>query len=262
MNTTEVREKIHTLSDETYRQFHSKLLPGVERITGVRMPQLRSLAKEIAAGDWQGWFQELQDQYPLQSETRLYEETMLRGLVICSAKMPLWDRLPHVADFVPEISNWAVCDCFCGSLKDTKKDLPAVWDFLQPYLHSEKEYELRFGAVMLLGYFITEEYIDQALTILTQIRHDAYYVKMAVAWALSMCYVKFPEKTHALLMQNQNSASCSSLRSATCDSSVSCGEPCLLDDFTFNKTIQKICESYRVDKDTKAVLRQMKRKKR
>ena len=34
----------------------------------------------------------------------------------------------------------------------------------------------------------------------------------------------------------------------------------LLDDFTYNKSIQKICESYRVDKETKARLRSLKRK--
>ena len=33
-----------------------------------------------------------------------------------------------------------------------------------------------------------------------------------------------------------------------------------LDDWTYNKAIQKITESYRVDKETKTILRGMKRK--
>ena len=32
-----------------------------------------------------------------------------------------------------------------------------------------------------------------------------------------------------------------------------------LDDFTYNKSLQKICESLRVDKDTKAIIKSMKR---
>ena len=58
---------------------------------------------------------------------------------------------------------------------------------------------------------------------------------MAVAWALSVCFVKFPEITMQYLKQNT------------------------LDDFTYNKTLQKIIESYRVDTETKKLIKQMKR---
>ncbi|MCI6737649.1 MAG: DNA alkylation repair protein, partial [Intestinibacter sp.] len=34
-----------------------------------------------------------------------------------------------------------------------------------------------------------------------------------------------------------------------------------LDDFTYNKSLQKICESLRIDKDTKTLIKSMKRKK-
>ena len=33
------------------------------------------------------------------------------------------------------------------------------------------------------------------LEILGKVHHEGYYVKMAAAWAVSVCYVKFPEKT-------------------------------------------------------------------
>ncbi len=89
---------------------------------------------------------------------------------------------------------------------------------------------------MMLAHFITEEYVDEVLLRLDCIRHDGYYVKMRVAWAISVCFVKFPEKTMVLLKNSK------------------------LDNFTFNKSLQKIIESSRVPAETKAVIKNMKRR--
>lgn len=223
-----IKERLTELADEEYRQFHSKLVPGTDNILGVRLPHLRELAKELAKGDWQGYLLAAQDDY--------YEETMLQALVIGHIKTDIDTTLHYIAAFIPKISNWAVCDSFCSSLKITKKHKDQVWEFLQPYLTSSKEYELRFGIVMLLNYYIDDKYIDQVLVHLDTAKHEGYYVKMAVAWALSICFVKYPEKTLDYLQHNT------------------------LDDFTYNKALQKILESYRVDQETKALIRRMKRK--
>ena len=100
---------------------------------------------------------------------------------------------------------------------------------------SNKEFEIRFAVVIILNYYITEDYIDLVLETLDEVKHEGYYVKMAVAWAISLCFVKFEEKTMNYLKNNK------------------------LDDFTYNKSLQKICESLRVDKDTKAIIKSMKR---
>ena len=100
---------------------------------------------------------------------------------------------------------------------------------------SNKEFEIRFAVVIILNYYITEDYIDLILETLDEVKHEGYYVKMAVAWAISLCFVKFEEKTMNYLKNNK------------------------LDDFTYNKSLQKICESLRVDKDTKAIIKSMKR---
>ena len=97
--------------------------------------------------------------------------------------------------------------------------------FIQSYLCSTQEYEIRFAVVCLLDFFINETYIEQVLDLLLQVHHEGYYVKMAVAWAISVCYVKFPKKQKVVFEEN------------------------LLDDFTHNKSIQKIRESYRVPKE-------------
>lgn len=230
MNTfiSEIRKQLFSMSDEAYRAFHSNLVPGVENILGVRLPMLRKLAKELANGDWKFYLECAQDDF--------YEEVMLQGLVIGCAKMDYPIRLSYIKAFVPKINNWAICDSFCSSLKDTKKHKQEMLAFLQPYLHSKEEFSLRFAIVMLMDYYISEEYIDRILLQMDCIQHEGYYVKMAVAWAISVCFVKFPEKT-LVFLQNNN-----------------------LDNFTYNKTLQKTIESLRVDQETKDLLRIMKRK--
>lgn len=219
---------LKTLSDEPYQKLQYKLIPGAENVLGVRVPKLRALAKQIAKGDWRRFLNGAQD--------ACFEEIMLQGLVIGYAKMTPDETFARVADFVPKINNWEVCDVCCSTFKTAAKEKEKLFAFLQPYLKSQREFDLRFAVIMLMDYFITEEYIDRILKIYDEIRHDGYYVKMAVAWALSVCFVKYQDKTMRFLEQNS------------------------LDDWTFNKTLQKITESYRVDDNMKTIIRNMKRK--
>ena len=223
-----IRERLIELADEQYRQFHSKLVPGTDNILGVRLPHLRKLAQELAKSDWQTYIATAQDDYN--------EEIMLQGLVIGYAKGDIREILSYVTNFVPKIKNWGVCDSFCNSLKITKKHKLLIWGFLQPYLLSREEFQLRFGIIMLLSFYIEDEYIDRVLILLDGAKHEGYYVKMAVAWAISICFIKFPQKTLSYLQKNT------------------------LDVFTHNKALQKITESLRVNQGTKTIIRTMKRK--
>lgn len=224
----EIREKIKQLSDEEYRKFHSNLCPGTDNIIGVRVPILRNIAKQIYnENDWK--------KYLSYNNLQFYEEVLLQGMIIGFMKQDIEIVQKYIEEFIPKIDNWAVCDIFCASLKITKKHKEQMWQFLQKYLKSENEFELRFCIVMMLDYFVTPEYIDKVLIKLDTIKNDAYYVKMAVAWAISICYIKFPQKTLKYLKQNN------------------------LDNWTYNKAIQKTIESYRIDENTKDFLRKMKR---
>lgn len=226
----EIKEKLKELADEKYRQFHSKLCPGTENILGIRIPVLRNYAKELVK------------QYPVKEllekiGNEYYEEVMLQGMVIGLAKEDLNTILIWIEQFIPKIDNWAVCDTFCAGLKITKKYPSQMWEFIQKYLKSQKEFEIRFAVVMMLDYYITAEYIEKDIALLNQIKSDKYYVQMAVAWALSFGFIKFYDKTIAYF------------KSKTCD----------LDNFTYNKAIQKALESYRITPEQKDILRKMKR---
>ena len=116
-----------------------------------------------------------------------------------------------------------------------QKDQKEWFSYLLAQIKKGTEFSVRFGAVALMDYFIQEEWIDKVLAVYDEISHDGYYVKMGVAWGISMCYVKFPRKTGRFLEDNH------------------------LDAFTQNKAIQKIRESYRVSKEEKEALKRLKR---
>lgn len=228
----DVREQLIMASEEDYKKFNKSLMPGTNLVLGVRMPKLRKMAKEIAKGDFGAYLAEAAQGI---GEGAYHEEIMMEGLVIGYAKMELPDYFSCLDTFVPKIHNWAVCDCCSSTYKFMNKFQEQSFAYIGKYLNSEREYELRFGIISLLDHFLNEEYIDRVLDICHRTRHEGYYVKMAVAWTLSVCYVKFPEKTRALMENNT------------------------MDDFTHNKTIQKIRESYRVSKEEKEELKALKR---
>lgn len=235
MKREEVLKILKNQEDQDYKEFNDKIVPGVKNAIGVRLPALRALAKEIAKKDYVTYLAEL-DQ--IEKEQLYHEELLLQGIIIATIKIDADTRLDYIKNFIHRINNWAVCDTFCSSLKFTKKNENLVWEFIQPYLKDDREFFARFGVVMLMCYFIKEEYIAEDLKILEKINQDGYYTKMAVAWALSVCYVKFPEQTRVFFKKDSNH----------------------LDDFTYNKAIQKIKESYRVTKEEKVFLNSLKRK--
>ena len=213
---------------------------GIDNILGVRVPILRDYAKKLAKE------YEIHDLLTY-IDNEYYEEIMLQGMLIGlendKDKNKVKNKdirnikhiLKDIEKFVPKIDNWAVCDGFCTGLKITKKHKKEMWDFLQKYVTSDKEFEIRFGIVMILDYYITEEYLEKDFSIFDDIKSDRYYVQMAVAWAISICLIKFYDKTIEYLKHAK------------------------IDKFTYNKALQKAIESYRISDEQKAELRKMKK---
>ena len=228
----EIREKLYGLAEEDYKDFNKKLLPGVEHVIGIRLPALRKLAQEIAKTDYHTYLEEAGEEIGADS---IHEEIMLQGLVIGYGKMDPGERRKYLDEFVPKIGNWAVCDSCVTSYKFMRKDPDYWFDYLRSYRGSSEEFQLRFMIVAMMSHFVDEEHIDEILEICGGLCHDGYYAKMGVAWAIQVCFVKFPEKTRMLLENNH------------------------MDDFTHNKAIQKIRESYRVSREEKEELNGLKR---
>lgn len=222
-----IREKIFSLADEKYKEFHSGLCPNTNNIVGVRVPILRNYAKELVKEGFEKNYNKIQTEY--------YEEIMLKGMMIGLEKMDIDTKLTYIKEFIPYIDNQAVCDIFVAGLKIKEKE--KFYNFIQKYLENNKtEFEIRFGLVSLLDYYIDKEHIQEIFKITDKIKRDEYYIEMAIAWLISICYIKFPKETEEYLNNNK------------------------LSDFAYNKSIQKIIESTRVDEQVKNKLRKMKRK--
>lgn len=223
-----IRNRLEELSEEKYKNFSASLIPGETEMIGVRLPALRLLAKTLAAGDWQSYLSYARD--------TSMEEIMLQGMTLGYAKTTFHNKRPWLEHIIPKIRSWSICDSICSSLKISETEKADVWQFLQPYLKSDREYHIRFGVVMILDYFIEQQYLDHIFQIFDSIHHDGYYVKMAVAWAVSVCWRHFPLET----IQYLNS--------------------CSLDNWTYNKSLQKIIESRYSSPEQKDLMRRMKRK--
>lgn len=226
----ELRKVLESLAEPEFQRFSSRLIPNIppKSVLGVRLPKLRRIAKQIAKSDWRTFLEKAQDSS--------FEEVMLQGMVIGYAKAELPELQRWIAWFIPKIDNWSVCDSFCSGLKAAKSNPEEMWDFIVSYVQSEQEYGIRFGIVMMLFYYVDSVHIEEAFRLLDAVEHDSYYVKMAAAWAVSIYYLSFPEETLEFL------------------------KDCSLDDFTYNKSLQKITESRKVSGAVKEQIRRMKRK--
>lgn len=229
----EIRERLYSLAETDYKKFNQKLLPGVKHVLGIRLPALRKLAKEVAKEDFRKY---LDTALIGLDKDSFHEEIMLAGLVIAAAKMEREERRKYLDQFVLHIQNWAVCDSCANSYKFMKKEPDFWFSYLLAFRDSEQEFELRFMIVAMMSHFVDEVHIGEILRLCNEIRHEGYYTKMGVAWTVQVCYVKFPEKTRVFLEHDT------------------------MDDFTHNKAIQKIRESYRVSKEEKEELNRLKRK--
>lgn len=222
-----LRAELAAMGDSKYREFHSGLVPGTAIAYGIPVPLLRKLATRILKEEPRRF---LSDCPPAS-----YEETLLRGLVIAGLKADWEEKLLLIADFLPLIDNWAVCDTFCTALRLKKpEEQEKMLSFLLPLLSDDRTFFVRFAVVTLLAHYVTENYADHVLSLLQTVTHEGYYVQMAVAWAISICYIKFPKKTLPLLQKKS------------------------LSPFVQNKSIQKIRESLRVTREDKELLVQYK----
>lgn len=219
-----LREELFENQDLDYKAFQSRLVPAIsaDDIIGVRIPILRKIAKRMVNQD---------TDFPAD----YYEEKMIKGFLIGYRKCDLCERLRDLTEFVPLIDNWAVCDCVCATLKFTEQNRAAVWDFLMQY-RDGSEYEVRFLVVMLMNYYLIDEYIGRVNEILLSVNREEYYINMAVAWAMSVEFIRYEDKVTDIF------------------------EKKLLPVWVHNKAIQKTCESFRVAKETKAYIKTLKMK--
>ena len=225
-NMNSLQRKLFELQDLKYRNFHSKLMPGIDKetIIGIRTPVLRKFAKEFAKTEAaESFLKELPHQY--------YEENNLHMLLIPDIKD--YERcLAEVKRFLPYINNWATCDiprpkCFA---KNKAELLPVI----KEWIASGDTYTIRYGIGTLMSFYLDEDFRPEYLKMPASVRSEEYYVNMARAWYFATALAKKYDQVLPFLEEQK------------------------MDVWTHNKTIQKAIESYRITPEQKEYLRTLK----
>lgn len=225
----EIRSRLMAHADCKYQSFHSTLVPTQNEslILGVRVPEMRKLAREFAKHkDAEYFLRDVPHKY--------YEENAVHSFMIEQIK-DYDDCIAETEAFLPYIDNWAVCDCF--SPKVFAKHKPELFDKCRVWLKSEHTYTVRYALVMILKHFLTTDYAAEALRLAAEVDREEYYINMAISWLFAEAVGKCPERAIPYLEEK------------------------LLKSEVHNKAIQKAVESRKVPAETKAYLKTLKRKK-
>ncbi len=226
-----LRQHLYTLKDDSYFKFSSKLNPG-SKVMGVRMPLLRKTAKAYLKEP---------DKASLiimpygDSDNPFLEELMVVAILI--AKLKLDNRLEKIDYFFRYLKGWALCDLLCAELDEAQDNLDLYWKYIYPKFTSNDNAQLRFAAVMSLNYFTDEKYLNEILDVISYREYSDYYVSMGVAWLVATLFVKHPEKIYIFLKEKK------------------------LYNLTWRQSLQKILDSYKVTKEYKTLIRELRRKK-
>ncbi len=224
-NYDELIEFLFQYQDNKYLEFNKKIINTKSEMIGIRIPILIKIAKEFK-NSYIPFFTILKNKY--------YEENILEGLVIAQIKdKKLFDD--YFKKFIKKIDNWASCDICLSHMKQLGKDEKYFSKSID-MIKENKVFISRCGYIILLNYYLKDKYIDEVLNIVDNNLSDYYYTNMAKAWLISICFIKYRDKTLKYL-------SCSNL-----------------DTFTYNKAIQKIIESNRVSIIDKEYLKTLKRR--
>lgn len=227
----DLEKYLDELVDPIYRKFNTRIVNTSMPIYGVRLPALRVAARMVCKeGD--------ADQFLRSGKFGIYELSMIRGFVIAreAARHDFAWIEQQLADFVPSIENWAVCDCFCGEFKAAVKHRAELLPLIDAMVATQREFEVRVGVILLMNYYLDDQYIDYSLSVFEKVgsRTTPFYVMMGVAWAISVAFVKQRERALALLAGRS------------------------LDPVTQNKAISKIRESLRVSSADKELVLSLK----
>lgn len=219
----EIQKHLFELQDMAYRDFHSRLMPDIDKetIIGIRVPVLRKYAKSIAGT-------ELSEKFIKELPHHYYEENNLHMMLITRIKD--YDKcLSEVERFLPYIDNWATCDfpapkCF----ENHKEELLPV---IKRWIASGETYTIRYGIGMLMRLYLDADFDPEYVKLVAEVKSDEYYVNMMIAWYMATALAKQWDAVIPYIEEHRMS------------------------DWVHRKTIRKAVESYRITDEQKRYLK-------
>ena len=214
--------------NESYAVFNKRIVNTKMPVIGVRVPDLRRLARKLAPNMSAADISKL-----LTAKNKSFDYVLLCGLLITHARLDDQTAINLAKQYLPRVDSWAHIDIFVEKKRRFAGEV--WWDFALECLQNEDEFTVRYGVISLMTNFLDEAHINQVFAALRNVKHDGYYVKMALAWLYTTAAVHFFELTLAEL-ENEH-----------------------IDTWTRNKAYQKMRESRRFTPEEQAVI--LKKKK-
>lgn len=223
----DITKKLFALQDLKYRDFSASLTPTIDKeyFIGVRVPEVRKLAKEIKdAKEANEFIKFLPHKY--------FDENMLHGLLLSEIKD--YEKCLHEVDtFLPYVDNWAVCDIMSPKIFRKHKD--ELITEITKWADSKETYRVRFAIGQLMALYLDDDFKEEYLEIPSKIISDEYYINMMIAWYFATALAKKWDKAIKYL------------------------EKKTLPPWVHNKTISKARESFRITPEQKEYLKSLKR---
>ena len=219
---------LDSIKDLKYREFHKKIAV-YDDVIGVKIDDLRRIAKTISKGDYKGFIK--------CNNSSSYELILIEGLIYGYIKIPFNELKDYLEVYFKKVKTWAEVDSVVANLKIFNKERKNGFNYAKKLIHNKNPFIKRFGIVILLDYYLHDDYINQVLEVISKVKSDDYYVKMAVSWLMSVSYIKYKEKTLVYLVN-------------------------INDEFIYNKTLSKIIESRRIDAKEKEFIRSLRKKEK
>ena len=223
----ELRKELAKEADDEYREFVMRGVPSERPFIGVRVPKIREIVREIPTNE---------RIEILGIEPVAFEEALARGMIV--AGLPYEEMLKYFDSQINYIDDWCTCDTFCAELRKTiKKHRMEFLDTkIELLLNDPREFAARVGIVLLKNNYVEFDYLFMVFDRVDQLaEREEYYVRMALAWLVAECFIKFPDETLGFLHKTR------------------------LPKWTFNKAISKICDSLRVEPETKEYLKTLRK---
>ncbi|MBQ7373475.1 MAG: DNA alkylation repair protein [Clostridia bacterium] len=219
-------EKLKGVANLKYRDFSSKIANSNKEMLGVKIPTLKVFAKEILKADYKSFLKDCKFKY--------FEDTLLFGLII--ARLNYDEFLFYLPTYLEKVDSWSHVDSFVCAIKSVPKNKDDFLNKLKKEISEAKDFRLRFYIICLMNFYLDCEHLDYVFSTLEKCDGKGYYNDMAIAWLISVAFVKFEGQTFQFIKN------------------------CKLSNFTLNKAISKIRDSFRVSRENKILLQNYIRK--
>lgn len=195
---------------------------------GLSNPEMAEIKHQIQKEDISSFLNDLPHTY--------YEEMIIHILLITKTK-DMAMLLYEMDKIVPFLCCWGETDKLASEAKIFRKHPKIGYVAIKRYLADKRIYVKRLGIVLLLTYYMDENFQAEQMEIVSSIVSDDYYLDMAIAWYFSYGLIKQYEATIGYFEKRTLSHS------------------------IHQKSIQKAVDSFRVSPERKAYLKKLRYKK-